>query len=85
MGKMTTAGQWLIPETAPRDGNPFIANVTGWPWAAIAAWNEHDDCFVYTTLQAYEMAEETVDRYFENEQARPSELRGWQPLPEILR
>lgn len=72
--------KWNSPETATRDGNPIIANV-GYPWPVVAVWNEHDGKWVYASLQACPMDDNTLDTYFENEQE--STIKGWLPLPEL--
>jgi len=73
--------KWKAAETAPKDGNQFIANL-GLPWATLAAWNEAEQKYVYVTLEASPM-KNGVDVWFENEQAKEIELKAWMPLPEI--
>jgi len=73
--------KWKAAETAPKDGNQFIANV-GLPWATLAAWNEAEQKYVYATMSAC-VLKNGVDVWFENEQAAESELIAWKPLPEI--
>jgi len=73
--------KWQSAETAPKDGNQFIANI-GYPWATLAVWNSADKEYVYVTLQACKL-ECGIDVWFESKRAREAELIGWMPLPEI--
>ena len=77
---MKPFNSWNDPKTAPKDGTLILADV-GFPWPVAAVWNSHDDKWVYATLQACEMANNTLDVYFENEQE--SEIRGWLPMPKL--
>lgn len=72
---------WQDASTAPKDGNPFIAD-NGYPWATIAVWNEDSECFVSVNLQA-DLGEKGSwkDMYFENDYF--CELKRWQPLPQV--
>jgi hypothetical protein len=72
------------PETAPRDGKLFLGDF-GYPWLLMTAWNEHDEKWATTSIQAQEMKGGKTDLWFETEQEKPGELRGWIPLPEIQR
>ena len=72
--------KWNPPESAPKDGNLILADV-GMPWPVVAVWNSHDEKWVYSNLQACEMANNTLDTYFENEQEKT--IKGWLPLPEL--
>lgn len=71
---------WQDVATAPRDGQPFIAD-TGYPWATIAAWNGADQRFVSVDLQAGLCNGEWNDIYFENDFL--CEVKRWQPLPQV--
>jgi len=72
--------KWKSPKSAPKNGTTILANV-GLPWAVVATWNSHDEKWVYANLQACDMANNTLDAYFENEQ-EPT-IKGWLPMPEI--
>jgi len=72
--------EWKSTESAPKDGNTILADV-GYPWPVVAAWNSHGEKWVYASLQACAMANNTIDTYFENEQE--SEIKGWLPMPEL--
>lgn len=72
---------WQDASTAPKDGNPFIADV-GFPWATIAVWNGSEERFVSVDLQAA-LGEKGQwnDCYFENDFY--CKLKRWQPLPQV--
>jgi len=73
--------EWKSAETAPKDGNQFLANI-GYPWATLAAWNEAEQEYACVTIAACEL-ENGSDVWFETEQAAKAELIAWMPLPEI--
>ena len=72
--------KWNPPESAPKDGNPILADVC-LPWAVVAVWNTYEHKWTYASLQACEMHDNTLDTYFENEQE--STIKGWLPMPEL--
>ena len=71
---------WQPGETAPKDMNPFLADV-GYPWAVLAVWNEYEGHFVTVELQANMVNGEYTDTYFENE--REEVVKRWMPLPAV--
>lgn len=73
--------QWQSPDTAPRDGCTFIANV-GMPWAVVAMWNEAMEQFCWADLQG-NLFQGKNDPAFVNEWESPQRLLGWMPLPDV--
>jgi len=74
---MTT---WNPPETAPKDGNPFLGDF-GYPWPSYCLWNEYGETWCIVTPQSCPMESGKMDTYFECEWEKPSELKRWMPLP----
>lgn len=71
---------WKDPKTAPK--NKTIILNTGYPWATIGHWNEHDEKWNVVELQASQILDTNKkDVWFENEQEL--EIKGWMDLPEI--
>lgn len=68
------------PETAPKDGRPFLGDF-GWPCLLMAIWNESDEQFCVCYPQTCELANGTIDNYFEVEWENAKDLKGWLPLP----
>lgn len=68
------------PETAPKDGSSFLGDF-GWPWLLMAIWNESDEHFCVCYPQACELANGTIDNYFEVEWESEKDLKGWLPIP----
>jgi hypothetical protein len=71
---------WKSPESAPKDGTLILADV-GLPWAVVAVWNTCIGKWSYANLQACEMANNTLDTYFENE--TDTTIKGWLPMPQL--
>ena len=71
---------WQPAETAPKDGNPVIADI-GLPFAVLAVWNEHEQQWCYASLQVNLIDDEWSDPYFESEW-NPT-LRAWRSMPEV--
>ena len=74
--------EWLPPETAPKDGNVFLANV-GYPWPVVCSWNGASEKWVYADFQCGMYEGEWNDTYFENDWTYESSLIAWLPLPNI--
>ena len=75
---------WRKPETAPRDGTPFLASI-GYPWPVISAWNGYHEQWAYALLQIGMVGGEWNDCYFETDHEPDGGLLGWMPLPGIPR
>jgi len=71
------------PNTAPKD-RVFLADF-GYPWLLPAIWNGHSEQWATVTLQACEMRDGTIDRYYEQEYEAESDLRGWVEMPKVHR
>ncbi len=74
--------KWQSPETAPKDGQPFLANI-GFPWAMMCMFSLANNNWVYASVQVNMLQGEYSDPYFENEWAELKELKAWMPLPEL--
>jgi len=72
--------KWKSAESAPKDVSVFLGNF-GYPWAVATVWNECDEKFVHTSLQAAAMSDGTMDTYFENEYF--DDLISWREMPAI--
>ena len=68
------------PDTAPKDGTTFLANM-GWPLLVVCVWNAAVDKWVYANLQVNLYEGKWNDTYFESEWDNESELKGWIPMP----
>lgn len=79
---LQTDTNWLPPQTAPKDGNVFLANI-GYPWPVVCSWNGTSEKWAYADSQCGMYQGEWNDRYFENDWACESSLIAWQPLPNI--
>lgn len=73
---------WHPPETAPKDGNPFLGDF-GYPWPLPALWDEHGEAWTYATVQACPMTDGTINSYFENESEPFAALKRWRPMPPL--
>lgn len=76
--------EWLPPESAPRDGTPFLGDF-GWPWACFAVWDEHDQHWCIATVQRSPMETGPDNTWLECDTEDPPNLRQWHPLPNIPR
>lgn len=74
------AEYWQPAETAPRDGNPFLAD-TEYPWPLVCAWNDAEKMFVCAQLNVNMFEGKYNDTYFESEQYE--EIKAWMPLPAV--
>lgn len=76
---------WVMIEDQepPKDGNPFLAWIQGYPWAVMLAWSSYNEEFCWPHLQACSMKGGADDVYFENEWINKKEVLAWQPLPEV--
>ena len=72
--------QWQPPETAPKDGSTFLADV-GYPWAMVCAWNAAISQWIYAEYQVNMVDGEWNDPYFETEYEY--DIKAWMPLPKI--
>ena len=72
------------PETAPKDGTVILGDF-GWPWMLTACWNNHDEKWAVSMIQACLMENGKVDTYFEADQEEHKSLKGWLPMPEVGR
>lgn len=72
--------RWRGPQTAPKDGNPFLADI-GMVKAVLAVWNGASEkfCVAELTVDQYEGIYQ--DTYFQNEYVPTIEIKGWMPLP----
>lgn len=69
------------PHTAPKDGTIILGDF-GWPWMLTACWNNHDEKWAVSMIQACLMEGGKVDTYWETDQEDHSALKGWLPMPE---
>ena len=74
--------QWQPPETAPKDGSTFLADV-GYPWPVLAVWSKAHNEWACADYQLDVLNGEWVDAYFQTEYEKPDGLRAWMPLPKI--
>ena len=74
--------QWQPPETAPKDGATFLADV-GNPWPVVCVWSKAHEEWAYADYQIDMLDGEWVDAYFQTEHEKPEGLRAWMPLPKI--
>ncbi|MCK9172292.1 MAG: hypothetical protein M0O99_02270 [Desulfuromonas thiophila] len=70
------------PDTAPKDGKPFLANV-GHPWLLMCCWNPVTESWCCAMPQTDLYEGKFQDTYFENHYFDDHELIGWLPVPEI--
>ena len=71
--------KWQQMGSAPTN-KPVLLNV-GYPWAVVGQWNEAEQAWTYSTLQAQKMETGDVDVWFENEiDKKPL---AWCELPEV--
>lgn len=75
------ATPWQSPDTAPKTGQTFIANV-GMPWAVVMMWNEAMDQFCWADIEG-NLFEGKNDPAFVTEWMTPGDLLGWMPLPAL--
>lgn len=68
------------PETAPRDGTLFLANI-GYPQYVVCCWSGTDNNWVYPHLQVGQYLGEWNDYYFETEHDNEGALIDWIELP----
>lgn len=76
-GRHSTLGDWLPPETAPRDGSVILAD-TGYPWPVLAVWSDFAESWVTTELQASVCNDLNDPAWVTEGELR---LRGWMVLP----
>ena len=81
---MKRRSPWQPPATAPRDMTVFLGDF-GLPWPRLAAWNPVQEKFVVADPQIDQYEGLWRDSYFENDYLPAEELRGWMPLPEVVR
>jgi hypothetical protein len=74
--------RWLPPETAPRNGTLILGDF-GWPWANFAVWDEYDEHWCISTLQACPMASGRINSYIETDTEKLASLKRWMPLPKL--
>ena len=68
------------PETAPRDGSVFLADI-GWPWLLPCMWCDRPGKWSVATPQACTAGRE-ADRWWESDWEAEDALTGWLPVPE---
>jgi hypothetical protein len=71
--------QWHPPETASKDGNPFLADI-GLPWAVLCAWDAATDMWATTELAVDLLNGEWDHVYFGCEWYPEKDLKAWMPL-----
>lgn len=67
---------WNPPETAPHSG-PILVDV-GWPWAALAVWNDSMQTWTVAEMQ-WSVYQGRGDPCWVSASERM--IRGWLPLP----
>jgi hypothetical protein len=70
------------PETAPKDGTVFLAQI-GWPILVSCMWSDPDDGWSCAIPQTDMYHGKWNDRYFETQRELESDLKGWIPLPTV--
>ena len=70
------------PETAPKDGTLFLANI-GYHYYVMCCWNGSDNNWVYPQLQIGQYLGKWNDCYFETEHDNEGALIDWIELPNI--
>jgi hypothetical protein len=74
--------RWLPPETAPLNGTLILGDF-GWPWANFAVWDEYDEHWCISNLQACPMANGRINSYIETDTEKLASLKRWMPLPKL--
>lgn len=68
------------PETAPKDGTPILGDF-GWPTLSFAVWDEYDQAWSISIVQACPMKNGKINTYLETDLEKPEALKRWHPLP----
>ena len=74
--------QWQPPETAPKDGTTFLADI-GLPWPVVCAWNGSAGGWAWAEHQIDIYKGQWNEVYFQTEWETEDELKAWMPLPEL--
>ncbi|MDX8383052.1 MAG: hypothetical protein R8M45_03150 [Ghiorsea sp.] len=60
----------------------FLADI-GRPWAVVMVFNGADNDYVYASEMIDLYEGHWNNAYFENESAKPEEIKAWMPLPSL--
>ena len=71
-----------LPETAPKDGTIFLANI-GLPWYVMCCWNGALKKWSFVSPQTGMFQGKLDDTYFETEWDKETALITWIELPPI--
>ena len=70
---------WKEPDTAPKDGSVFIADIRGFLDPVACMFNEYEHKYIVAS-SALNMVDERNDPYFESEYFDLNDLVKWRKL-----
>lgn len=72
---------WLTTPP-PKDGKLFLADI-GYPWPALAAWNESYKCWICAEFGINVRVREYAPYFEQADYDKDSVIKRWMPMPEL--